>query len=343
MEGRPRALARIPLGLRVPYPCRASRWGKLNADRTAGNCTIVDLGDGTSAIKCPDGSELVVQNGKDGKDGKDGADGNGVGCTLNDKGDGTYELACGDTTITIGDKCEDGFKSDLYVGNDTGHAGVPDLSLVLFEMTNCTWIRGDVTVENFLDGELPSSLLRIEKIDGHLTIQNNPELERVRLPLLREVGGWFEITRNDALTEIDGFPELVSAQAFVVGHNPQLVRIGDVPKLGEVERLDFYGNAELETIGSFDELSNITEVVYRDQNPKLADFPSLKTIGAVLQIAYNDELTSIDGLSALETVGVSISIQRNPKLPQCQVDAFVNGITVDEVYTYDNDEAATCP
>src|SRR5690606_15353587 len=78
MEGRPRALARIPLGLRVPYPCRASRWGKLNADRTAGNCTIVDLGDGTSAIKCPDGSELVVQNGKDGKDGKDGADGNGV-------------------------------------------------------------------------------------------------------------------------------------------------------------------------------------------------------------------------------------------------------------------------
>ena len=350
-----------------------------------GNCTIVDLGDGTSAIQCPDGSELVVQNGKDGNDGKDGDDGDdGAGCTLTEKGDGTFDLVCGGTTITLGDKCEEGFKADLVVGNPEdssgpqgpqGPAGLvsltsgQDLSFVLFEMTNCTWVRGDVRVQGYDGEELPSSLLRIERIDGDLLITRNPALERVSLPLLREVGGVVGFEQNDSLTEIADFPELVSAQNFVVWENPELQKVGDVPKLSELGYLDFYDNRKLATIGSFDELSTITETAYWEENPRLidmgkypklakvyemyvlmndalesiADFPALATIENSLTIEGNAVLTSIEGLSALVSVGEYIAIQFNPKLPQCQVDDFLDGITANEVYASDNDETATCP
>lgn len=77
-----------------------------------------------------------------------------MGCTLTDKGDGTQELTCGDVTITLGDKCEEGFKADLVVGKPADSSGKTissptytpgqDLSLQLFEMTNRTWVRGQV-------------------------------------------------------------------------------------------------------------------------------------------------------------------------------------------------------
>lgn len=342
----------------------------------AGSCTIVDLGDGNSAIRCADGTELVVQNGKDGKDGEDGK-GSEASCTLTDKGDGTFELACGETSVTLGDDCENGFRADLRVGDfedndgpvilNTASSG-GDFSLMLFEMTNCTWVRGDVIVENYADDELPSALSRIEKVSGEFLFIDNPALQSISLPHLREVGGRVKFAENASLTEIGDFPALVSAEQFLVYGHPELVKIGNLPKLVEISTLDFYSNDKLETIGSFDELTTITDFVYWDYNPALEDmgqypklakvkemnirdndsleavtsFDALSTIEAILEVMNNAALTSIEGFSALATAG-TVRIQNNPKLAQCHVEDLLDGVTAESVDTSGNDEAATCP
>lgn len=57
------------------------------------SCTVVDNGDGTYAMTCPDGSSVVFSDGGDGTAGQDGES-----CTVVGNGDGTYTMTCPDGT-----------------------------------------------------------------------------------------------------------------------------------------------------------------------------------------------------------------------------------------------------
>lgn len=317
----------------------------------AGNCEIVDLGDGSSAIRCPDGTELVVRNGKDGEKGDKGDDGNQDACTLGEK-DGKFTLTCGDQSIVIGDACEDGFPLSIIFDGDTTEAG-----WVLFAVSNCTWVRGDVSIEG--GGEIPAALARIEKIDGMLGITETA-IEEVSFPNLTEVDVLYVIM-NEALTSVD-FPSLVDVRNFAISNNPQLTTLG-FPSLTNVERSlrleenpalttvdafpkletvgDWFvivGNDGLEAVGGFTSLERVGSLAVYDNDAlvSVADFPALEEItgsdgpvgSSVVYIANNPVLASFGKLGSVSTIDGDVTVVNNPELPQEVIDELLDGIDI---------------
>lgn len=316
----------------------------------AGSCTIVDKGDGTSAIQCPDGTELIVENGKPGTDGekgpagKDGEKGDkgedgddaAAPCRLSDNGDGTHSLSCGGTTVTIGDSCENGFASDLVV-TDYGNEGAE--SLTLFQATSCTWIRGEVLVGDYSETTLPKALERIEKVDLGVFIFDNDNLESFAFPSLREalslvatgnpalttvgsfpmlesVGYDLQLENNDSLTDIGHFPELKTARSVFIRENPELLHVGGFPALEKVLTLDISTNPVLLDVGEFSALETVISDLRIRNNAALTeigDFPALEKVQGLLRIEENVALTSTGGFPALRMLR-SLFVVDNPKL-----------------------------
>lgn len=350
---------------------------------TVGTCTIVDLGDGTSAIRCPDGSELVVKNGEKGDkgdkgdkgekgdpgekgaDGKDGKDAEPT-CTLTDNGDGTVELTCGDVSVVLGDECEEGFPCDVRFGRTASYDETT--RRVLFQSTDCTWVRGNVYVLDYELAELPRALLRVTRIDGTLWIGRSHALEQVSLPRLETIGGDLSIDDNSALTTIADFPSLTKVKTLLIGDNESLASVGSFPKLSSVGTFAVLENDVLVTIGDFDELTEAGSLEFEDlalvENlgtfPKLAkvrdrlyvgytdalerlpDFPALENVGH-LHIVENANLSDIAGLSSLEVVEKDLRIANNPKLSNADIDELRDHLDVSGVKVVcGNDGEASC-
>ena len=317
----------------------------------AGNCEVVDLGDGSSAIRCPDGTEVVVRNGKDGEKGDKGENGSQDACTLGEA-DGKFTLTCGDRSVVIGDACEDGFPLNLIFDGDTTEA-----SRILFSVSNCTWIRGDVYIEG--GSEIPAAVARIEKIDGALAI-GETAIEEISFPNLTEVGALY-VTLNEALTTVD-FPSLVDVRNFAISNNPQLTTLG-FPSLTNVERslrleenpalttvdafpkLETVGgsviiedNDGLETVGGFTSLERVGSLAVYDNDAlvSVADFPALEEITgsdgpvgtSVVYIANNPVLASFGKLGSVSTIDGDVTVVNNPELPQEDIDEMLDGVDI---------------
>lgn len=320
-----------------------------DSDATAGNCSVVDLGDGTSAIRCPDGTELVVQNGQPGEKGDKGDDGDEAACTLGEEG-GKYTLTCGDQTVVIGDACEDGFAMDLEADPTSG-------VYMLFRMSNCTWVRGNVIIDGV--SEIPELFSRIEKVGGALVVVDT-DVEEVSFPNLTEVGelyvdgngslttldfpaltkaGYFAIEENDALTNLS-FPELTEVvRDFYVMENHALTSVDGFPKLETVGSWFSIGdNAALETIGNFTSLKRVGGLEIWDNTvlTSVADFSALEKIAgsdgvagfSLLYVGFNPVLASFGGLGSVSTIDGNVTIMENPELSQDDVDALLEGIDV---------------
>lgn len=284
------------------------------SDAEAGACTIADVGDGTSVIRCPDGSELVVRNGRDGadgqgKDGKNGQDGKDANdepsCTLSDNGDGTQSLTCGETSIVLGSSCEDGFNGSVLV---TDPANDEPISLTLFQISGCTWVRGDVLIDEYPDAELPKVLSRIEKIDGDLMFWFNEELTTISFPELKSVGNNLAWLGNTSLEFAGSFPKLETVGNMMGwNYNESLVDVGEFPALESVgNHLGWTDNINLESAGSFPKLKTVGGTLGWEFNDSLVstfEFPALESVGGKLSWRYNLKLATIGGFPALKTVG----------------------------------------
>lgn len=120
----------------------------------SGNCTVVDHGDGTATITCPDGTTAMV-GGRDGMDGRDGVDGRS--CSVTDNGNGTATLLCDDgTSATI----------------DDGAAGVDGTSCTVSSdgAGTSTITCEDGTTAIVRDGADGSSCTVVDNADGTVTI-----------------------------------------------------------------------------------------------------------------------------------------------------------------------------
>jgi len=289
-------------------------------DATAGSCTVEDMGDGTSEIRCPDGSKVTIDNGRtgapgrdgakgkdglDGANGKDGKDGKDVEspCVLTENGDGTHSLTCGDKSVVIGAPCDSGFPFPVIVTNPDDQASS---LLTLFQVTTCTWIRGDVLIDDYDREELPAALARIEKIDGDLVVGSNESLLQVSFPVLKTVAGEVTVEANESLLQVS-LPalETVGGNLFVA-NNPSLTATS-FPALESVsEGLVWVNNESLESVGEFPELVGVRGLVWMT-NPKLAKtpaFPKLAEIGWTLMWDDNAALTETLDFPALESVGL---------------------------------------
>ena len=320
-------------------------------DTNGGSCTVEDRNDGSVVIRCPDGSEAVVhdgrtgapgrdgergRNGLDGANGKDGKDGKDVEspCVLTDNPDGTHSLTCGDQSVVIGAPCDHGYPYSLLVTD----SGAPEsTNLMLFQVTSCTWVRGDVVVTSFAGEQLPVALSRIVKVDGHVVVggdvdvEDNEGLLRVAMPALKTVGGDLTVINNPTLLETS-FPALESVDGSLswgfnealhsVGEFPELARVGGVfgfmgnpnleetpsfPELTTVDHnLGFVMNDALTTIGAFPKLSKVGWYLVWHSNPMLTEtpeFPALTSIGEGLEDAWTEKVLHWADNAALETIG----------------------------------------
>lgn len=219
--------------------------------------------------------------GKDGKNGKDGKD--AEPCFLTENADGTQTLTCGDASVVIGAPCENGFPGDVTLTSDDD----PDAAkaYLLFQVSGCTWVRGDINVQGYDGEELPLAIRRLEKVDGKVFIQSNENLLRAELPALKQASVllvrwngklvetstpaletasviWFE---NQSLESVGEFPSLVFADVLWWTGNSKLLETPDFPVLEQVGSeeaifdpgLIWEHNAALEKIGNFPALQSV--------------------------------------------------------------------------------------
>lgn len=322
--------------------------GSDDADSAAsGSCTIVDLGDGTSAIRCPDGTEIVVQNGKDGDKGEKGDKGEDAACTLGEE-DGKYTLTCGDKTIAIGDSCPDGFPLDVIAyGGSTQYA----YTLALFQASNCTWVRGDVILVEY--AEFPAVMRRIEKVDGVIEIAGNT-IESIEFPKLAEVGGYLAVLEDANVKELK-FPALRTVgEVLAIDTVDKLVSM-DFSALESVgDWLYVLGNDAIETV-SFPALKSVVGIHF-EQNEALVsvgDFAALEEIVgagdgtdaeyALVHVSNHPALTSFGKLGSVSEIDGHVAVFKNPELPQEDVDALFDAIDVKgQTYFCENKGGDAC-
>jgi len=321
--------------------------GSDDAESAGGSCTVVDLGDGTSAIRCPDGSELVVPNGKDGEKGEPGDKGADASCSLGEE-DGKYTLTCGDQSVVVGDSCPDGFPLDVIAyGGSTQYA----YTLALFQVTNCTWVRGNVAVAS--SAELPALMRRIEKVDGSVEIAEN-DLENISFPKLTEVGGYLAVYGNATLENIE-LPALRTVgNALAIDSNESLTAV-DFAALEQVgDWLYVDSNDALEAL-SFPSLESVLGIELRNNEAlaSVGDFTALEEIVgegdgadaeyALVLVEGNDALTSFGKLGSVSQIDGHVAFVQNPELPQEDVDALFEDIDVTgEKYFCGNKGGSAC-
>lgn len=269
-----------------------------------GSCTIEDKGDGTAVIRCPDGSEFTVSNGKPGADGKDGKDGESLPCTLTENEDGTHTLTCGDQSVNVGASCDEGFPGDLVVTKPEDSAAA--FKLFLFEVSTCTWIRGDLVVAEYPNEELPKALARIERVDGGLGVLSNPALVSASFPRLTTVAGEIRFQGNAILKETS-LPALETVGGDLRWlENPELVTVQEMPKLTEVGGYLAWGySTKLERTPDFPELTSVGGNLVWGGNPvqvAVGAFPKLTTVGGLLAFQDNALLEDMGRYDALESV-----------------------------------------
>jgi len=281
-----------------------------------GACAVEDRGDGTAVIRCADGSEFTVGNGKPGADGKDGKDGEDGAkgedgkdaeeppCSLSENEDGTQTLTCGDQSVVVGAPCEGGFPGTLSITKEDDVAAASNL--LLFQVSTCTWVRGSVVVAQFPGETLPQALARIQKVDGDVVITNNADLTIASLPALTTVGGAVLVGQNAALTETS-FPALATVGKDLVWYyNPALVSVGELPKLIEVKgTLGWLQNPNVERTPDFPELTAVGTDLGWVENQKLVGtgaYPKLKSVGSFLGWRGNVSLEDLGSFGALESV-----------------------------------------
>lgn len=304
----------FPLALLALSGCSDDASDDAALDGQGGSCTVEDRGDGTAVIRCADGSEFTVSNGTSGADGKDGKDGNDGNdgkdaqeppCALTENDDGTHTLTCGNQSVVIGAPCEAGFPGDVIVTDESDVEAASHL--MLFQVSSCTWIRGQVMISKYPGEELPKALERIEKVDGNVIVTQNEELVEVGFPVLKTVDGIFAFMGNPKLVATS-LPALESVgESLMWAANEELASVGELPKLTEVGGdLGWGSNPNLEHTPDVPELASVGGYLGWDLNESLVSigaFPKLTTVGGTLEWRRSKSLENMGSFDALESVG----------------------------------------
>lgn len=164
----------------------------------------------------------------------------------------------------------------------------------------------EATIET-LDG-----LECLKEVRGDVSIGGNAHLQSVHgLRNLRHVSGRLEVSRNEALRELD-FPSLRQVEGrLILSGYAHLRALDGFAALEVVDGIMIKGNRELETISGFRNLRKNTHYLDIDSNPKLTEisgFSRLRRLGGPLLLVNNLSLHSVAGFSHLETIdGMTIS------------------------------------
>lgn len=112
-----------------------------------------------------------------------------------------------------------------------------------------------------------------------------------------------EISDSGGFESLEGLDSLQTIQTLAITHSP-------VSSLAPIAGVEIGVSIDL----TFTNLRSIDSVVIKDPN------------FLAIQATNNNELTSIPALSEVKHVGRAVILESNPKLPQCEIEAFVDGL-----------------
>jgi collagen triple helix repeat protein len=296
--------------------------GPAGADGSS--CTVLDNGDHSYDIICPDGSHATVHDGQDGQDAP-------VGTVLlnivpEPKSDNCH---AGGNLIQIGIDTDGStlLESDEVTGSEYACAPLITIeSLVISSDAELEQLRGV--------REIRSSLQITGAVTNDALSQAGVDLERVES--LRVYG-----TTN--LTSLP-FDQLESVSYLELGDNAALTSFS-LDQLSSLVTLNAYNNYAL-TSFSLDQPSSLA-ILYLNNNTALTSFSfdQLSTVTNWVYIVNSDALTSLSGLDALTNVTVEYSILANASLPTCEAQRILNNLisTPPSVNIVGNDDTGVCP
>ena len=263
---------------------------------SSGNCSVLDNGDGTSTISCPDGSSVVISNGQDGssslivnellQDGDPNCPNGGIAVHTGVDSDGNGLLE-GDEIVSTSYLCN---------GQD-GEVTIPTGIL-----------QGSYTIRNSLDADWIAS---ITSITGDLVV-DAPGLTSLDLPALTSVGGNLSIYGNDALTSLDLTALMSVGGDLYIGSN-SLTSL-DLTALTSVGGLNIENNVALTSL-DLTALTSVEGDLNISGNYALTNLamPALTSVEGYLYINNNTSLSSLS-LTALTSVGGDLNISSNAAL-----------------------------
>jgi hypothetical protein len=154
----------------------------------------------------------------------------------------------------------------------------------------------------------------------NLTIRGPDIVNLDGLADFTEVSGRLSIYGNSQLTNIDGFPALVSVGKLDILSNDVLVAIDGLNALAVIDSyLLIRLNYKLTSIQGLTSLRSVGENLFISNSWELADMRGLSAVtdlGGDLIIA-DTKLDNLDALSQLTRVGGTVNIQRNGYLYDC--------------------------
>jgi len=178
---------------------------------------------------------------------------------------------------------------------------------------------------------------------GNLSIRQNAALQRVDGFSALVKATVVTVVANPTLTEIAGFGVLASA-GVSLRENPQLARVSGFSALNAAPAgLDLSDNPSLTDLSGFSQLVDAQSLNIRmhDALENLESFGALRLVRSVFRIENNDSLTSLAGLASFESTA-GLSVQSNPKLPDCDVQAFVTRVTISGTPMIDGNLTDSC-
>ncbi len=304
--------------------------GKGDPDGRPSTCSISEHGDNSFIIRCPDGSEAIIENGKPGAN----ADDNN-GCTLVESKGNVHTLDCGDSQIVLGDNCKNGYPGDVTISGEFQSDSI-NSALTIIELFGCTSIQGDLAIQEIYSNEpftLSPALAKITHIGGSLRLNGVNNMEHFEFPALQSVGRNVEFTNNNDMQKMS-----FAALEFIGGS----LNLGSEPDLSQ----SFYygGNESLETLNfpvlaAIGKSFNINSELALDA---LAGLPKLLEIGENLTIVNNTKLASIKAIDQLTSIGGNVTIISNPAINTCEarkqieaLDGFARATRSDEKLVID--------
>ena len=197
-----------------------------------------------------------------------------------------------------------------------------------------TAIKGNLTIGSSVDITDLSPLNFLTEITGNFKIGiNSGNIALVDIgdfPVLRRIGGNFEIRSNNKLEDAGDFPVLERiGNNFEIRFNSKLENVVGFPELNSIKGNFFISdNNNLKDMGDFPELDSIGGYFLMRFNPQLervGSFSSLVDIGGYFEIKENDSLRYLYDFPALMTINRTNSaaekvvITNNPLLEYCCV------------------------
>lgn len=178
-------------------------------------------------------------------------------------------------------------------------------------------------------------------------------LTELELPELATMAGEdnLQIALCPVLATID-IPKLTYARNLGIDQNPLLTRVSMGAFAGNAESVTFFDDPKLETLElpglvhqegllqisgsglvSLSGLSALQRVLNLavTENPALTSMDGLEqltTIDGVLQVTGNSSLVSLTGMGNVTSVAGDVTVTNNGALTQCEIDAFLTGVTV---------------